>query len=68
MTRDTCRLPTCDNSPGEQDRDDYNSRMFCSVRCELKYDHIKADARDAERAERERHTDDRHPGERGEFL
>lgn len=52
MTRDTCRLPTCDNSPGEQDRDDYNSRKFCSVQCEVKFDHIKADADDARREPR----------------
>ncbi len=54
MTRDTCRYPTCDRRPGEQDRDDYRSSSFCSVQCEVKYEHIKADARDAQRAERRR--------------
>lgn len=67
MTRDSCRLPGCDRTPGEQDREDYRSRSFCSVQCEVKYDHLKADAEDAKRAARERHTDDRHPGERRQF-
>jgi hypothetical protein len=52
MSRDTCRRPTCDNEPGEQDRDDYNARLFCSVQCEVKHDHIKDDARpEPERSE-----------------
>lgn len=69
MTRDECRASGCDNEPGEQtDRSDYNSRLFCSVRCQTKHEHIRADARDAQRDERERHTDDRHPGVKGEFL
>jgi len=54
MTRAVCRLPDCDRTPGEQEREDYLSTSFCSVQCEVKYDHIKADARDAKRAERER--------------
>jgi len=48
MTRDTCRYPSCSNTPGAQDRDDYKS-VFCSIQCETKWDHIKADARDADR-------------------
>jgi len=47
MTRDTCKMPSCDSEPGAQDRDDYNDRRFCSVQCETKHDHLKADARDA---------------------
>ena len=43
MSRDTCRLPSCDREPGEQDRDDYRSRSFCSVQCETKYEHARAD-------------------------
>ena len=49
MTRDTCRYPSCDRTPGQQDRDDYSARRFCSVQCQTKYDHVKADARDAAR-------------------
>jgi hypothetical protein len=49
MSRDTCRYGTCTNDPGAQDRDDYNARLFCSIQCETKHDHIKADARDARR-------------------
>lgn len=52
MTRDVCRYPSCDNGPGEQDRDDYDARRFCSVPCQLKYEHVRADARDARREER----------------
>jgi hypothetical protein len=43
MTRDTCRYPSCSREPGQQDRDDYRSRRFCSVQCETKFDHIKSD-------------------------
>jgi hypothetical protein len=68
MTRDTCRYATCDCDPAGLDADGYTSRRFCSPQHEVKHEHIKADARDAERAARERHTDDRHPGERGAFL
>lgn len=67
MTRDTCRRPTCDRDAGTDDGN-YNARKFCSAKCEVKFEHIRADARDAERAERDRHTDDRHPGERGAFY
>jgi len=50
MTRDTCRRTTCDREPGAQDRDDYNARKFCSVQCMVKFEHTRADARDAQRA------------------
>jgi hypothetical protein len=46
---DTCRYGTCSNPTGEQDRSDYNTRKYCSPMCEVKHDHIKADARDARR-------------------
>lgn len=48
-----CRYLTCDNPRGMQDRDDYRSNTFCSVQCELKHEHVKADARDARRADME---------------
>jgi len=32
---------------------------FCSDHCELKYEHIKADAEDARRADEERHAVDK---------
>ena len=49
MTGDTCRMPNCTNPTGQQDRDDYRTTRFCSVQCDTKYDHLKADARDARR-------------------
>lgn len=59
-----CRMMGCDRPRGEQDRDDYNDHKFCSVQCQVKYEHIRADARDAERADRERHTEERVGGAR----
>jgi hypothetical protein len=53
MNRDECRCPGCDNEPGQQDQEDYRRGSFCSVKCDVKYDHLKADARDARRAEPE---------------
>jgi len=48
MSRDTCRMPNCEAEPGDQtDRDDYRTSMFCSVQHDVKYEHLKADARDA---------------------
>lgn len=49
MSRETCRRSTCEREPGQQDREDYNARLFCSVQCETRHEHIKADARDARR-------------------
>jgi len=49
----TCKRPTCSNPVGQQDRDDYRSGKFCSIQCEVKHEHVKADARDARHAERE---------------
>lgn len=46
----TCKYPPCDNPVGQQDREDYRSRSFCSVQCEVKHDHIKQDAKDAKRS------------------
>jgi len=43
-----CKRSTCSQPAGMQDRDDYRSR-FCSVQCETKHEHVKADARDARR-------------------
>ena len=50
----TCKYPTCTNDVGQQDRDDYRDSRFCSIHCQTKYEHVKADAKDAERMERER--------------
>jgi len=44
MSRDACRYPSCDREPGQQDRDDYRRRSFCSVECDVKHEHIAADA------------------------
>jgi len=51
MTRDTCRRSTCSNPT--RDATGYEGR-FCSTECELKHEHVKADARDARMAEDER--------------
>jgi len=52
--RDTCRYPTCDREPGTADDNPaaYRTSRFCSLEHAVKYDHIKADARDARRADR----------------
>jgi len=73
MSRDTCRMPNCDNdardkgelqypdnpdattSDGDRFRISTYGAKFCSDAHELKYDHIKADARDARHAEQEAH-------------
>jgi hypothetical protein len=46
MSRDTCRRSTCTNDA--RGGGGYGGR-FCSDECEVKHDHIKADARDAMR-------------------
>jgi len=48
---DECRYPNCTTSRGHQDRDDYNARLYCSIQCETKHEHVKADARDSMRSE-----------------
>ena len=48
-SRDTCRYPSCDRAPGQQDREDYRAGRFCSVQCEVRFEHIQADAREAAR-------------------
>lgn len=50
---DVCKMPGCDREPGTQDRKDYRTGRFCSVKCDLKYDHLKADAMDAKRFDEE---------------
>jgi len=42
---DTCRMPDCDRPTGVEDGT-YRDRSFCSPRCDVKHDHLKADARD----------------------
>ncbi|WP_165396890.1 hypothetical protein [Natrinema hispanicum] len=42
--RDECRMPTC--SEPARDRAGYAGR-FCSDSCEVRYEHLQADARDA---------------------
>jgi len=73
MSRDTCRYPTCDKPTrdrgeryGEDDQYAVSvfGSKFCSVTHELKYEHVRADAQDAKRADRERgHRDEPHPEE-----
>jgi hypothetical protein len=49
----TCKYPTCSNDVGQQDRDDYRKRTFCSIQHEVKYDHLKMDAKDAQESVKE---------------
>jgi len=50
---DTCRRSTCDNDArGLQEGVSPYGANFCSAECEVKHDHIKADARDARRSEK----------------
>lgn len=52
--RNTCRLPSCENEPrGREPGVDTFAARFCSTGCELKYEHLRDDARDAERAAQE---------------
>ena len=41
---DECRMPTC--SEPVRAREEYAGR-FCSDSCEVRYEHLQADARDA---------------------
>jgi hypothetical protein len=52
-----CKRSTCTNPVGQQDRDDYRDSRFCSIQCDVKHEHIKADARDA-KASMEAEADD----------
>lgn len=47
---DKCRYPGC-SDPARDDVDGVAGR-FCSAPCEVKYDHIRADAQDRRRGER----------------
>ena len=51
---DTCRMLGCDAEPGSADTDTtYRSHRFCSPVCDVTYEDRRADARDAERSDRE---------------
>lgn len=47
MSRETCRSPSCERPIGAQDREDYHARLFCSIRCQVRYEYLRADADDA---------------------
>lgn len=49
---DTCRLPGCEERPEEDSR-------YCSVYHEVKYEHLAADAEDAQRAAEEESREER---------
>lgn len=49
-----CKYPSCHRERGEQDDRNYHENKFCSIQCQTKYEHVKADARDARRAEEQR--------------
>lgn len=62
MSRDVCKLSSCDREPGASgSKKRYNEKRFCSPKCELKYEHLKADATDARQAEQERLAEEREP-------
>ena len=48
----TCKYWGCDK-PARDDGQDAFANQFCSAQHEVKYDHIKADAQDAMRADME---------------
>ena len=48
MSRDTCRMPNCENIPGSAETEQqYRSSRFCSSGCDLQYSRLKDDARQA---------------------
>jgi hypothetical protein len=49
-----CRYPNCDRDARGGGG---HSGRFCSDEHEVKYDHLKADAADAQRAEQQHHDD-----------
>lgn len=54
MSRDVCKLPSCDRTTGQQKDRQYRKGSFCCMKHEVKFEHLKADARDAKQAEQER--------------
>jgi hypothetical protein len=60
----SCRRSTCENPRRGADAPAGESGKFCSTPCELKHEHIKADAREARTDEREeaRQGDRYYPG------
>lgn len=53
MARDTCRLSGCQKEPLGEDAPAGTRGRFCSPQCDVKYEHLKADARDARQAAEE---------------
>lgn len=52
--RNTCRRPQCEREPRGRDPGvDAFAAQFCSDGCELKYEHLQGDARDADRTARQ---------------
>lgn len=48
--RNTCRYSPCDNEPrGREPGVDAFAAKFCSTGCELKFEHVREDARDVQR-------------------
>jgi len=45
-----CKYPTCSNSVGLQDRDDYRDSTFCCIQHEVKFEHVRMDALDAKQS------------------
>lgn len=49
----TCRYPSCDREALGSDAPAGVRGRFCSPKCDVRHEHIKADARDARRADME---------------
>lgn len=50
MTR-SCNYPGCDRETGQDGNPvAYRTRRFCSLRHDIKFDHLESDAQDAERS------------------
>lgn len=54
MSRDTCRYPGCERSPGAHGGGSYRARSFCSPLCAIRFEHVQADGRAAWREAEQR--------------
>jgi hypothetical protein len=51
MSRNVCRYWPCDEEPLDEDAPAGVRSSFCSRQCELRFEHIRDDARDARMTE-----------------
>jgi len=52
---DTCKMCAWPTGSRPVSGTSFRDNRFCSARCDVKHEHIRADARDARRAEQEAH-------------